>query len=267
MPIESSVCLRPISQEEFARLDYQVMHHAFDSQNELGRLCEEIIYRNDLAARLENAELGSVRKEVPVTVRYQDFAKTDRIDLVVGDAAIYELKTELRLVPEHEAQLLTYLFLEEAHHGKLVNFRPAQVESKSINTSLTMRERRRVEVDMRRWRAVGKACKRIAAILVDLFNDWGAFLELSLYQEALTHFLGGEANVLRLLPLKRNGVPLGNQRFHLASSETAFRLTALTGSTEHFETQLRCLLAHSPLRAIQWINFARHQVQFVTVTR
>jgi len=90
MPIESPVCLRRISQEEFGELDFQVMRHAFDSQNELGRLCEEVIYRNDLASRLEEARLGPVRKEVPVTVRYRDFAKTFRLDLVVGDVAVYE---------------------------------------------------------------------------------------------------------------------------------------------------------------------------------
>ena len=66
MPIESPLTLRPIDQEQFAELDYQVMRHAFDSQNELGRLCDEIIYQNDLAARSDAARLGPVRKEVPV---------------------------------------------------------------------------------------------------------------------------------------------------------------------------------------------------------
>jgi hypothetical protein len=51
MPISSPVSIRPIQQEEFAKLDYQVMRHAFESQNELGRLCDEVIYQNDLAAR------------------------------------------------------------------------------------------------------------------------------------------------------------------------------------------------------------------------
>lgn len=37
--------------------------------------------------------------------------------------------------------------------------------------------------------------------LAALLGDWGAFLELSLYQEALTWFLGGESNVLQ--PMRR----------------------------------------------------------------
>ena len=58
MPIASPVCVRSINQEEFARIDYRVMRCAFDSQNVMGRLCDEVIYQNDLAARLEAAGLG-----------------------------------------------------------------------------------------------------------------------------------------------------------------------------------------------------------------
>src|SRR5881392_3136883 len=119
MPVTSPITLRAVSQEEFAQLDYRVMRHAFDSQNDLGRLCDEVIYHNDLAARLESAGLGPVHKEVPVTATYRDFAKVYSLDLVVSSAAIYELKTSTCLVGEHEAQLLNYLLLCAAGHGKL----------------------------------------------------------------------------------------------------------------------------------------------------
>ena len=89
MPITRSLASRRISQDEFAAIDYRVMRHAFDSQNELGRLCDEIIYRNDLAARLQKAGLGPIRTEVPVTVTHRDFSKTYRLDLVVGEASVY----------------------------------------------------------------------------------------------------------------------------------------------------------------------------------
>jgi GxxExxY protein len=263
----SPICLRPVSQEEFAQIDYRVMRHAFASQNELGRLCDEIIYRNDLAARLEAAGLGPVRMEAPVTAAHWDFAKTYRLDLIVADAAIYELKTETRLAAEHDAQLLNYLFLQGAHHGKLINFRPAQVESRFVNTSLTAEARRELTVDSRRWRPTGPASQALQTTLLELLEDWGGFLELRLYLEALTHFLGGEEKVVRMVGLRRNGVPLGNQRFHLVSEDTAFRLTALTEGAENYEPQLHSLLRLSPLRTLQWINLAGHQVQFVTLSR
>src|SRR5262245_27507744 len=137
MPITSPISMRAIPQAEFAQLDYQVMRHVFASQNELGRLCDEIIYQNDLAARLQAAHSGSVRTEVPVTISHGDFAKTYFLDMVVEDAAIYEFKTVAGLAPEHDAQVFNYLLLAQCHHGKLVNFRPSQVESRFVNTSLT----------------------------------------------------------------------------------------------------------------------------------
>src|SRR6266850_420795 len=69
-----------------------------------------ITNQNDLAARLRAAGLP-VRTEVPITVTCRDFAKTYFLDLVVADTAIYELKTALGLIGEHEAQLLNYLLL------------------------------------------------------------------------------------------------------------------------------------------------------------
>ena len=108
MPITSPICLRPITQEDFAQLDYQVMRYAFESQNELGRLCDEVIYQNDLAARLAAAGLGPIRTQLPVTILHRDFSKTYRLDLVVSDTAIYELKAARALAPEPDAQLLNY---------------------------------------------------------------------------------------------------------------------------------------------------------------
>ena len=43
-------------------------------------------------------------------------------------------------------------------------------------------------------------CGFLIEILEGLFQDWGAFLDASLYLEALIHFLGGEAMVCRKLP-------------------------------------------------------------------
>ena len=267
MPIKSSLAVRPITQQQFATLDYQVMRHAFDSQNELGRLCDEVIYQNDLAARLETAQLGPIRKEIPVQVTHGSFAKTYYLDLVVGDAAIYELKTAVSLAPEHDAQLLHYLLLHGAHHGKLLNFRAAQVESKFINTGLTSEGRSRLEFDTHRWREEEPASKTLREIMVALLEDWGGFLELPLYVEALTHFLGGENRVMQKVPLFRNGIRLGEQPMHLAGPDIAFQVTAITDAAESYERQLRSLLQHSTLRVLQWVNLNHHRIDFTTLAK
>jgi hypothetical protein len=45
MPITSPLSLNPIRQQEFAQLDYVVMRHAFECQNQLGRLNPETAFR------------------------------------------------------------------------------------------------------------------------------------------------------------------------------------------------------------------------------
>src|SRR5678815_791965 len=92
MPISSPTTLLPIEQKEFAQLDYQVMRHAFSSHGDLGRLCDEVIYKNDLARRLENAGIGPVHIEMPITVSHRTFRKVYLADLVVAEMAVYELK-------------------------------------------------------------------------------------------------------------------------------------------------------------------------------
>ena len=48
--------------------------------------------------------------QVPVTVTHNGFAKEHRLDLV-GDDALYELKTANAFVPQHDAQALHYAML------------------------------------------------------------------------------------------------------------------------------------------------------------
>jgi GxxExxY protein len=208
MPI-TSVSLDPIEQEDFARLDYQVMRHAFECQNELGRLCDEVIYQNDLAGRLEGAGLPTLR-EVPVTVTHRDFAKIYLLDLVVAQAGIYELKTVAALAGAHEAQLLNYLFLCGSRHGKLVNFRPASVESRFLNATLSQAERRQFSVEADGWLEPDQTDQFFREGVVRLLQDWGCGLDLELYTEALIHFAAGEDRVAQMLPLTPRKWLLGN---------------------------------------------------------
>ena len=79
------------------------------------------------------------------------------------------------------------------------------------------------------------------------------------------HLLGGIENVERLLPLRRSGNELGNQRFHVINSDEAVHLTTFADVNEAYEKQVHQLLSFSPLRAIHRVNIAAHQVDFRTV--
>ena len=262
MPITSALTLPRCTEGEMRELDYAVMAHAFAVQRDLGRLCDEKIYQADLAARLTSANLSPIRREAPVTVSFRDFSKTYELDLVVADRAIYELKTVGALTSAHEAQLLNYLLLTNSTRGKLINFRPNSVEARFVNTTLDHAERHRLSVHTDGW----QGDDAFFTLVLDLLNDWGTALETSLYREALTHFLGGEERVLLQIPMQREGMALGNQRFHLASADTAFFVTSFTAEicTKH-EVHLRRLLATSPLKQAYWVNIGRHDIHFRTL--
>lgn len=66
----------------------------------------------------------SQRRQVPLPVVYKGI-KPDcgyRLDVVVNDLVVIELKTVERLLPVHDAQLLTYLKLYNRSLGLLMNF-------------------------------------------------------------------------------------------------------------------------------------------------
>ncbi len=54
--------------------------------------------------------------------KFGDFTALKTMDLVIEDILILELKTAEKLLPIHEAQLLTYLKLSGLSLGLLINF-------------------------------------------------------------------------------------------------------------------------------------------------
>jgi len=70
---------------------------------------------------LQNLEF---RRQVELPVRYKS-VQLDcgyRIDVLVGERVVVELKAVERLLPIHEAQLMTYLKLSDRSVGLLLNF-------------------------------------------------------------------------------------------------------------------------------------------------
>jgi GxxExxY protein len=83
----------------------------------------ESIYTECLCWEFRSAGLSHVR-EVPLTVVYEDMRLPSayRADVIVEGEAILEIKSIERLLPVHEAQLLTYLRLSDCKVGLLMNF-------------------------------------------------------------------------------------------------------------------------------------------------
>jgi GxxExxY protein len=83
----------------------------------------ESAYETCLAYELRERGL-LVRTQVALPVMYKTIQMdvAYRIDLLVEESVIVELKTVSRLLPIHEAQLLTYLKVSSRRVGLLLNF-------------------------------------------------------------------------------------------------------------------------------------------------
>ena len=90
---------------------------------ELGPGLLESVYEVCLMKELLTEGL-TVRRQVALPVFYkgENIGLDFRIDLLVEEEVIVELKAVDTLLPIHEAQLLTYLKLSEMHLGLLINF-------------------------------------------------------------------------------------------------------------------------------------------------
>ena len=88
----------------------------------------ESAYEACLRHELEKRELR-VRAQVLLPVRYDDLIVDAgyRIDLLVEDLVVVELKTVQSILPVHKGQLLSYLKLGSFRLGYLLNFHVAHM--------------------------------------------------------------------------------------------------------------------------------------------
>ncbi|VGO23004.1 GxxExxY protein [Pontiella sulfatireligans] len=83
----------------------------------------ESIYEKSLAIELEKRGVP-FKRQVELKLSYKGVSLDEdfRLDLIVGDKVVVELKVVKELAPIHEAQLLTYMKLTNCKVGLLLNF-------------------------------------------------------------------------------------------------------------------------------------------------
>jgi len=159
------------SQDEFYAIDKIVTGYAFDIHNNLGRFGDEKIYQEVMAEKCRDAYINC-KCEVEICVTYKDFIKVYRLDLLVDNGVIYEIKTVKSLNDFHKQQLINYLLLTGIKHGKLLNFRTSSVEYEFVSTTLSYVDRRNYFINIKEWYEVTKNCKKLRCILDELLKEW-----------------------------------------------------------------------------------------------
>ena len=106
-----------------AAMTAEIIAAAIEVHRHLGPGLLESAYRMCLVQELRGRSLNvEIERPVPLLYKGIRIAEGYRADLVVDDRILVELKAVDRILPIHEAQLLTYLRLLHREVGLLLNF-------------------------------------------------------------------------------------------------------------------------------------------------
>ncbi len=122
---------------ETDRVAKQVVDAAFSVHSGLGPGLLESIYETCLAHELTKRDLR-VERQVVLPIIY-DSLRLDaglRLDVVVADCVVVELKAVESLLPVHRAQLLTYLKLSGYRLGLIINFNVSVIKNGIVRMAL-----------------------------------------------------------------------------------------------------------------------------------
>lgn len=111
-------------------ISYDIRGAAFKIHNELGPGLLESVYEAALAYEL--SEMGyDVKTQIPVPMYYRSikFEVGFRLDILVNDLVILEIKSVEKFANVHYKQLLTYLKLTDKKLGLLINFNSSNLQN------------------------------------------------------------------------------------------------------------------------------------------
>lgn len=105
------------------KLTEQIISSAIEVHRCLGPGLLENIYETSFCKELGLRNIAFQRqKPIPLNYKGIELDCEYRIDVIVKNTVIVEIKAVETLLPIHEAQLLTYLKLSGLHIGLLINF-------------------------------------------------------------------------------------------------------------------------------------------------
>jgi GxxExxY protein len=108
---------------EFDSLSHKVIGLLLEVHKQLGPGLLENTYKQCLAYELLREKIEfAMEVNLPIKYKSASISCAYRIDVIVENQLILELKNVEKLLPVHEAQILTYLRLSKISIGLLVNF-------------------------------------------------------------------------------------------------------------------------------------------------
>jgi GxxExxY protein len=112
-----------LNKEEINKLSGIILDSAIEVHRNLGPGLLESVYEVCLCKVLDSRGINFKRQvSLPVVYKGEELNADFRIDILVENEIIIELKAVETMIPVYEAQLLTYLKLSNRRLGLLINF-------------------------------------------------------------------------------------------------------------------------------------------------
>jgi len=119
-----------IKNMKYQELTSQIINAAFEVHNNLGAGFLEVIYERALLIELQNRNIEA-QAQVSVSVFYKSQNVGNyKLDILVDNKIVLELKAVEHLKVEHEVQLVNYLQATQKEIGLLINFGASSLKFK-----------------------------------------------------------------------------------------------------------------------------------------
>ena len=117
-----------MTKKQVTQLSFEIVGFAIKVHKKLGPGLLESIYEECLKYELEQNGYD-VKQQLTVKIDYYDLESETklRVDLLVNDCVVVELKAINEVLPIHSAILMSYMKLLERPQGLLINFNTTNI--------------------------------------------------------------------------------------------------------------------------------------------
>ena len=117
---------------ELTDITYKVIGASMKVHNTLGNGFQEVIYQRCLAIELKNAGLNFEREKEQAIFYEGQNVGTRRVDFIVEEKVIIEIKAIVNLEDVHLAQAKNYVVAYDFEVGLLINFGATSLQYKKV---------------------------------------------------------------------------------------------------------------------------------------
>ena len=112
-----------MNSEELNKLSAKILDSAITVHKEMGPGLLESVYEQCLLKEFELRNIKAVNQlAIPLAYKGYELSKDFKIDILVEDEIIIELKSVEIMLPVFEAQIISFLKLADKRLGFLINF-------------------------------------------------------------------------------------------------------------------------------------------------